>query len=462
MAPLTPQEELERLLVSASARLTPELRALAEVIVGRLAGGSSVPVTAAEAELAAKLREILVETSLEGARRTLLIADAYGAAEPDALYPTLLPRVPPSEAVSDLIRREPRLARTAESVSRLYNESHAFALARSASEVLTRKVRDVTVASIQAGLPTPSAVEIIRGMGDFTRGYAETVFRTNANTAYTAGMFKQVRDPDVAQVIGGLRYDAVLDSDVRPNHAAAHGLVASPDDPVWHRIAPPLGYNCFGAGSPVATENGWRRIEDVRVGDLVLTHAGRFMPVERTYARSYSGSMVRLVTPGSQNVGGIMVTAGHRILSDDGAWIPAFEYAAGGRLASVEALGPPDAALPFAEHPYPTTPSARAYLHAMERKGVLAERWQGVDILEADHAEVERTVVFNLRVAVDSSYAVCDFIASNCRCSLGFVPWDDLAAHGLVQGGRVKPASLPSGAHADPGFHHVYVPGIVA
>lgn len=460
MAPLTPQEELERLLERAASSLTPELRELAQAIVNRMAGGSA-PIGEVERALAERLRAMLVETSLEGARRTLLISDSMGGDKDTALVPTELPRVPPSDAISDLIRREPRLARTADAVSRVYNESHAFALARSASDVLTRKVRDVTVAALQAGLPTPDAVEIIRGMGDFTRGYAETVFRTNANTAYTSGMFRQVRDPAVADVIGAFRYDAVLDSDVRPNHRAAHGLVAAPDDPIWHRIAPPLGYNCFGAGTPVATSTGWKAIEDVRVGDYVLTHAARYMPVERTYGRAFTGQAVRLLTGASVSSGGILVTASHRLLSDEGTWIPAVEYTPGGSLASAGVLDP-ERPLPFATHPYPTTPSARAYLKSMEARGVLAEKWLTTPILETIVENVNRLTVFNLQVAVDSSYVVSDFIASNCRCSLGFVPWDDLASSGLVRGGRVRPASLPNGAAADPGFHHVYVPGIVA
>ena len=42
------------------------------------------------------------------------------------------------------------------------------------------------------------------------------------------------------------------------------------------------GSPCFVAGTKVITENGYKNIEDVKVGDMVLTHKNRYMPVVRT------------------------------------------------------------------------------------------------------------------------------------------------------------------------------------
>ncbi|HUW32524.1 MAG TPA: phage minor head protein, partial [Planctomycetota bacterium] len=85
-------------------------------------------------------------------------------------------------------------------------------------------------------------------MADWTRSYAETVWRTNMSTAYSAGRFRQMADPAVAYAIGALMFDGPTDTgpmgDTRPNHAAAVGLVGAADDPGWQIIAPPLGYNC--------------------------------------------------------------------------------------------------------------------------------------------------------------------------------------------------------------------------
>jgi len=89
-----------------------------------------------------------------------------------------------------------------------------------------------------------SHVELIEQMGDWSRSYADTVYRTNVATAYSAGRMRQLADPEVADVVRGLRYTAVGDSDTRPSHKAMDGFTAPADDPVWHRVAPPAGYNC--------------------------------------------------------------------------------------------------------------------------------------------------------------------------------------------------------------------------
>ena len=46
---------------------------------------------------------------------------------------------------------------------------------------------------------------------------------------------------------------------------------------------------CFPAGTRVETMNGSKPIEAIQIGDLVLTHKGRFMPVTNLYKRNYEG-----------------------------------------------------------------------------------------------------------------------------------------------------------------------------
>lgn len=155
-----------------------------------------------------------------------------------------LPRVAFHEAVADIIVREPRLAASAAEVAQAYGTEHAFALARSADLEITRRVQDAIAKALQVGSPLGDAAEVVAEVGDFSRAYAETVVRTNVATAYSAGRFRQMADPAVRNVIGALRFTAVGDADTRHNHAAADGLIASPDDPVWQHLAPPLGFRC--------------------------------------------------------------------------------------------------------------------------------------------------------------------------------------------------------------------------
>ena len=47
------------------------------------------------------------------------------------------------------------------------------------------------------------------------------------------------------------------------------------------------GFPCFPAGTPILTDKGYRPIENIDVGMMVLTHKGRFMPVvKRGYKRN--------------------------------------------------------------------------------------------------------------------------------------------------------------------------------
>jgi SPP1 gp7 family putative phage head morphogenesis protein len=71
-----------------------------------------------------------------------------------------------------------------------------------------------------------------------------TVFQTNVQSAYQAGHYKQMTDPDVLAARPIWRYDAVNDGRTRPSHRALDGMTAPADDPIWDTHFPPNGFNC--------------------------------------------------------------------------------------------------------------------------------------------------------------------------------------------------------------------------
>lgn len=175
----------------------------------------------------------------------------------------LPPYAPPSmgkvpffeEAAADIISRQPvviqdPLLRTAEEVGNLYREEHVFALAKSTSMTVTKKVQDIIEEGITQGLPVPRAVDkIIEASSDWTRAYAETVYRTNLATAQTDGRFQQASRPGMELILPVMVFHASPDGPVprgrvRPNHWACHLAAAAPGDSMWDKIRPPLGYNC--------------------------------------------------------------------------------------------------------------------------------------------------------------------------------------------------------------------------
>lgn len=168
----------------------------------------------------------------------------------------IVPRVTFTEAVEDILTREPRVVpdeipenQRAEWVSSLYTKDHAFAAARSVEDKLTKKIQKIIETAVREGRTagqTENEImqEAANQAHNWSRAYASTVYRTNTARAYTEGRFEQARDEDVKAVTPAFKFSAIRDDVTRHNHAAADGLIASTDDPVWETLKPPLGYNC--------------------------------------------------------------------------------------------------------------------------------------------------------------------------------------------------------------------------
>lgn len=78
---------------------------------------------------------------------------------------------------------------------------------------------------------------------------------------------------------------------------------------------------CFCPGQEIITNEGIKNIEDIQVGDMVLTHKGRFRKVLQTNKREYSGSIVKIKTYGYNKY--IKVTPNHPFLTNDNDWVNA-------------------------------------------------------------------------------------------------------------------------------------------
>lgn len=265
--PKTPLHEQDPSRAAYVRALAPYIAALDELArqitlkEAYLAGGTGTAPTVGAVERArARVAKVIQEAQITAdvvARRDVIAAArrlSGGRLAPSPAIPvtTSLPEVPFTEAVADLMAREPRLANSAADVARAYNEQHGFSMARAVEQKTVERVQKALAKAVHEGQTVDAGVRTIQAiarkagedMADWTRSYAETVFRTNVSTAYSAGRFRQMADPDVAKAIGALRYSTAGDVDVRKNHKHADGLIAAADDPVWQRLAPPLGYNC--------------------------------------------------------------------------------------------------------------------------------------------------------------------------------------------------------------------------
>jgi len=251
---LIPSDELDSLLERDSAFLAEAMALLTESIVRRLLGEYVSEFVGHEETLAGVLRAVNLGAATEGAKRSLLLADGFRTGGPFPPSPSSssstgaitegLPPVPPTLAIRSLLEREPRLLGVAEKMADIYGKENVFSVAKATSSAIVEEAQKTIASMLERGVTVLEASKVLSAMGKWTRAYSETVYRTNAASAYTNGMFAMTGDPAVAGVIGALRYVATRDSNVRSNHLAYDGLIASPEDPIWHVASPPQGFNC--------------------------------------------------------------------------------------------------------------------------------------------------------------------------------------------------------------------------
>lgn len=115
-----------------------------------------------------------------------------------------------------------------------------------------------------------------------------------------------------------LQYRTMRDDKVRPEHAALDGTTLPPSDPFWDAYYPPNGWNCFIEGTPVLTQNGWRSIESIRKGDLVVGGSGKLREVIGTHTKLVDEELVSILTKGALTT----CTPNHRFCTPHG-WVSA-------------------------------------------------------------------------------------------------------------------------------------------
>ena len=86
------------------------------------------------------------------------------------------------------------------------------------------------------------------GWADRGPGYVgwrtRVIYETNMRTAYAAGRYAEMTDPDVLAARPFWRYRHSGKRDARPQHKAWDGLVLRADDPFWQSHYPPNGWGC--------------------------------------------------------------------------------------------------------------------------------------------------------------------------------------------------------------------------
>ena len=203
--------------------------------------------TMALADLIGRYRTILEAESIHRRKAIALRADRFVCIRFDET--PIFPETAFAEAFDDLLSRDPRLAKSADEIRHVY-ATHGFALrgfplnmSIKAREYLTKEIQRSMASMGAAGIPADEAKKIIAERAGFTESYAQTAYRTNLATCFTAGRFKQLEDRDVAAVAPAFRFMDVGDLNTREHHHAARGLIAGVKHSVWGLFSPPIGFN---------------------------------------------------------------------------------------------------------------------------------------------------------------------------------------------------------------------------
>lgn len=101
----------------------------------------------------------------------------------------------------------------------------------------------------------------------------ETIYRTNVQTAYCMGRYKQMME--VAENRPYWRYSSILDGRTRPAHSLLHGKIKRHDDPFWDVWFPPNGFRCRCTVTSLSERDmkrkGYTENKELKSGDFVTS-----------------------------------------------------------------------------------------------------------------------------------------------------------------------------------------------
>lgn len=160
------------------------------------------------------------------------------------------------------------------------------------------------------------------GIMDISKRNARALVRTSV--MQVANVVKQETYKQNSDVLNGYQWISTLDTRTTPICRALDSKQFDMQlNPIGHSIrfpGCPAHWNCFTSPLvPIYTSKGWKPISKIKVGDLVLTHLGRFKKVTKLLFNNpiYFPEMVKIKLKGDK--GKISLTSDHPIFVN-GKW----------------------------------------------------------------------------------------------------------------------------------------------
>jgi SPP1 gp7 family putative phage head morphogenesis protein len=130
-----------------------------------------------------------------------------------------------------------------------YAGERAWTIAGVAQLDIVLEVYASLLSAIEAGMPFEEwqqGVEpkLTKAWGKRNSPRLETIFRTNVQSAYNAGRWQQMTDPDVKALRPFVEFDGIADSRQSAICRESDGTIVSIDDPWLETHSPPLHHRC--------------------------------------------------------------------------------------------------------------------------------------------------------------------------------------------------------------------------
>lgn len=189
---------------------------------------------------------------------------------------------------------------------------HALEATDSYTDTMKDDITFILQQGIDVGVSVQDIADSLAQFFDETDDWrAMRIARTEAITSYAQGNLEGYRQ---SGVVSGKQWLPDSEAcDICAANADA-GTIDLDDNFPSGDDAPIAHPNCFPAGTKIQTIEGLKNIEDIKEGDKVLTHRGRFMPVVGLSKRWYEGTLVTLISKGKK----LTATWNHPILTNRG------------------------------------------------------------------------------------------------------------------------------------------------
>lgn len=219
-----------------------------------------------------------------------------------------------------------------------YLTSKAISVAGTEAEIIKKGIKDILMSGLRNGKTESDMMfEMSKFFDNYTvmqatgtgvmlpiqdiTGRINTVIRTNLSDAYNMGRIASYNDPNVSDFIPALQYSAILDDRTTDFCAKYDGRIYEANDPIWDNITPPNHFNANLEGTLISTNKGDIKIEDIKIGDLVLTHKGNYKEVYDTMNKFEDKEYFEIIL---ENGNKINITGEHPVLTNRG-WIQVYD-----------------------------------------------------------------------------------------------------------------------------------------